>query len=102
MNDRFRSPREGGAPSSADFREGEDDLLLRQVRAALTPMPAVDRRAIAQILTAVADRKRTPWQRFLGRFEGVREWWQFSTPPWLVWAAWLPWRSPSASWPAGT
>lgn len=81
MNDRFRSPREGGAPSSADFREGEDDLLLRQVRAALTPMPAVDRRAIAQILTAVADRKRTPWQRFLGRFEGVREWWQFSTPP---------------------
>jgi hypothetical protein len=81
MNDRFRSPREGGAPSSADFRDGEDDRLLRQVRAALTPMPVVDRRAIAQILTAVADRKRTPWQRFLSRFEGVREWWQFSTPP---------------------
>lgn len=77
MNDRFRS--EGGAPSSADFHE--DDRLLRQVRAALSPMPDVDRRAIAQILTAVADRKRTPWQRFLGRLESAREWWQFSTPP---------------------
>lgn len=80
MNDRLRSTPEGGAPSS-DFRDAEDDRLLRQVRAALTPMPPVDRRAIAQILSAVADRKRTPWQRAASRLEGLREWWQFSTPP---------------------
>lgn len=80
MNDRLRSTPEGGAPSS-DFHDAEDDRLLRQVRAALTPMPPVDRRAIAQILSAVADRKRTPWQRAAGRLEGLREWWQFSTPP---------------------
>ncbi|MBL0938823.1 MAG: isoamylase early set domain-containing protein [Gemmatimonadaceae bacterium] len=59
----------------------ENDRLLRQVRSVLTPMPEVDRRAIAGILNAVAHRKRTPWQRFVSRFDGVREWWQFSVPP---------------------
>lgn len=41
----------------------DDDQLLEQVRAALTPMPDVDRRAIANILTAVSERRQTPWQR---------------------------------------
>jgi hypothetical protein len=59
----------------------DDDLLLRQVRAVLTPMPEVDRRAIASIMAAVAERKRTPWQRFVARWEGALEWWRFSTPP---------------------
>ncbi len=59
----------------------DDDRLLRQVRAVLTPMPEVDRRAIADILNAVAHRKRTPWQRFVARLEPLAEWWQFSVPP---------------------
>lgn len=65
-----------------EFRENEqDDVLLQQVRDVLTPMPTVDRRHIAQILAAAADRKRTPWQRFAGRLDEVLEWWRFSTPP---------------------
>lgn len=72
-----RAPRDarGGAGAGAD-----DELLLRQVRAVLTPMPEVDRRAIAAIMTAVAQRKRTPWQRFVARWEAALEWWRFDTP----------------------
>jgi hypothetical protein len=66
-----RTPRDPGA---------DDELLLRQVRAVLTPMPEVDRRAIAAIMTAVAQRKRTPWQRFVARWEAALEWWRFDTP----------------------
>lgn len=76
MNDR-RTTLPGGLPSDPD-----DEQLLRQVRAVLTPMPPVDRRAIAQILTAVAERERsTPRARFALRLESVLEWWRFSVPP---------------------
>lgn len=75
MNDR-RTTLPGGLPSDPD-----DEQLLRQVRAVLTPMPPVDRRAIAQILTAVAERERTPRARFAMRLESVLEWWRFSVPP---------------------
>ncbi len=47
----------------------DDDVLLQQVRAALTPMPDVDRRAIADILAAVAHRQPTRWER-------MRAWWE--------------------------
>ena len=38
----------------------DDELLLAQVKAVLTPMPEVDRRHIAQILAATTGRARTP------------------------------------------
>ncbi len=47
----------------------DDDVLLQQVRAALAPLPDVDRRAIANILSAVAHRKPTRLQR-------LRVWWE--------------------------
>jgi len=50
----------------------DDDVLLQQVRAALTPMPEVDRRAIARILTAVVHRQPT-------RVERLRAWWDHVT-----------------------
>ena len=65
----------------ADGLRADDDLLLRQVRAVLTPMPAVDRRHIAQILAAANARRRTPLQRLSARLEELLEWWRFSTPP---------------------
>lgn len=55
----------------------DDDQLLRQVRAALTPMPAVDRRAIADILAAVAARKPT-------RIERLRASLAFRVDRWLA------------------
>lgn len=75
MNDR-RTTLPGGLPSDPD-----DEQLLRQVRAVLTPMPPVDRRAIADILTAVAARERTPRARVAVRLASVLEWWRFSVPP---------------------
>lgn len=77
------TPSDGRAPRDARGGVGagaDDELLLRQVRAVLTPMPDVDRRAIAAIMTAVAQRKRTPWQRFVARWEAALEWWRFDTP----------------------
>lgn len=59
----------------------DDELMLAQVKAVLSPMPTVDRRHIAQILAATQERKRTPLQRLFGRLEEVLEWWRLSTPP---------------------
>ena len=53
--------------NSRDSRD--DDLLMQQVRAALTPMPSVDRRAIASILATVAQRSPTPVERLRARCE---------------------------------
>jgi hypothetical protein len=64
-----------------DPRALDDELMLAQVKAVLTPMPPVDRRHIAQILAATQERKRTPLQRLFGRLEEVLEWWRFNTPP---------------------
>lgn len=79
MNDP-RSPLPGGLPPDSD-----DELLLRQVRAVLTPMPTVDRRAIAQILSAVAEKERAPRRTLRARlglqWDAALEWWRFSVPP---------------------
>jgi hypothetical protein len=74
-----QTPSDGRTPRDAGVG-ADDELLLRQVRAVLTPTPEVDRRAIAAIMTAVARRKRTPWQRFVARWEAALEWWRFDTP----------------------
>jgi hypothetical protein len=76
MNDHTR----GSAPNPAPG-PNDDDLLLRQVRAVLTPTPAVDRRAIAQILAATTGRQRTARERLLSRLAMGLEWWRFSSPP---------------------
>jgi hypothetical protein len=59
----------------------DDDLLLRQVRAALTPMPEVDRRAIASILAAVADRKPTRLARMRASIAFTFDRWMAVTSP---------------------
>jgi len=53
--------------SSRDVRD--DDVLMQQVRAALTPMPTVDRRAIASILTTVAQRRTSRVERWRAWFD---------------------------------
>lgn len=59
----------------------DDEIMLAQVKAVLSPLPTVNRQQIAQILAATQHRRRTPWQRFAGRVEQALEWWRFSTPP---------------------
>jgi len=59
----------------------DDDLLLRQVRAALTPMPEVDRRAIASILAAVADRKPSRLERIRDSIAFTFDRWMAVTSP---------------------
>jgi hypothetical protein len=59
----------------------DDELLLAQVKAVLTPMPEVDRRHIAQILAATTGRTRSPQQRFVTRLGDLCDWWRFNTPP---------------------
>lgn len=49
----------------------DDDLLMQQVRAALVPMPSVDRRAIANILATVAQRKPTRIERLQMQWEDL-------------------------------
>jgi hypothetical protein len=66
---------------SRDRESREDDLLLRQVRAALTPMPEVDRRAIASILAAVADRKPTRIERLRASIAFTFDRWMAVTSP---------------------
>lgn len=60
---------------------GEDEALLRQVRAVLEPMPDVDRRAIAQIMAKVAEREQAPRPRVALWWERARAWWQLDVPP---------------------
>lgn len=74
MND---TPRSAGSSTPGN----DDDRLLRQVRAALAPLPSVDRRAIADIMTQVAARERAPRSPLARGWESVREWWQLSVPP---------------------
>ncbi|GAB1343314.1 isoamylase early set domain-containing protein [Gemmatimonas sp.] len=71
-----RAPHTGHTESLPD-----DELLLAQVKAVLSPLPTVNRQQIAQILAATQHRRRTPWQRVSGRLEQALEWWRFSTPP---------------------
>jgi hypothetical protein len=71
------TPRSAGSRSPGN----DDDRLLRQVRAALAPLPSVDRRAIADIMTQVAARERAPRSRLARWWGSVREWWQLGVPP---------------------
>ncbi len=57
----------------------DDDLLMQQVRAALAPMPSVDRRAIASILATVAQRKPTRIERLQARWEDLLAHFNIST-----------------------
>ncbi|MFN9201966.1 MAG: isoamylase early set domain-containing protein [Gemmatimonas sp.] len=77
------TPSDARPPRDSMPREvsADHDLLLRQVRAVLTPMPEVNRRAVASIMAAVAERRGTPWQRVVARWEYAVEWWRFSTSP---------------------
>ncbi len=59
----------------------DDELMLAQVKSVLTPMPAIDRRHIAQILAATRNRQRTPGQRLVARFGDALDWWRFHMPP---------------------
>ena len=59
----------------------DDDLLLRQVRAALTPMPDVDRRAIASILAAVAARRPSRIERLRASIAFTFDRWLAVTSP---------------------
>ncbi len=59
----------------------DDDVFLRQVRAALAPMPTVGRRAIADILTAVAQRKPTRTQRLRMHLDALLDQLRMSTSP---------------------
>lgn len=80
MSDRRRDPR-GPLPGHSPDPSLDDEVMLAQVKAVLSPLPAVDRRHIAQILAATQDRRRTPWQRVVGRVAEALEWWRFSAPP---------------------
>ncbi len=60
---------------------GDDEMLLRQVRAALTPMPDVDRRAIADILAAVATRRPTRLARLRASMAFTFDRWMAVTSP---------------------
>jgi len=71
-------------PDDRTSRAGDatdDDLLLQQVRAALTPMPTVDRQKIADILAAVAERRQTPMQRVWMRIGYTVDQFRYSTSP---------------------
>jgi hypothetical protein len=59
----------------------DDELLLSRVRAVLSPMPAVDRRHVAQVLAAVHNRRRTPWQRLTAPWDTRRGPWHLATSP---------------------
>lgn len=71
-----RAPHNGHTESLPD-----DEIMLAQVKAVLSPLPTVNRQQIAQILAATQHRRRTPWQRVSGRLEQALEWWRFSMPP---------------------
>lgn len=81
-NREFRSgDRPSHPPRSGDDLGLDDDVLLQQVRASLSPMPSVDRRAIADILAAVAERKQTPFQRLRTRAAYALDQFRYATSP---------------------
>ncbi len=59
----------------------DDALLLRQVREVLTPMPAVNRRAIADILAAVAVRQPSRAERIAERVRFAIDRFYMATSP---------------------
>ena len=81
MSEPSRTPHHEGPNSPSRDPQPDDERLLAQVKAVLSPMPVVERRHIAQILAATHDRRRTPWQRLAGRLRDALEWWRFTAPP---------------------
>lgn len=73
MNSNDANDRENRANQRDSFETKrdmrDDDLLMQQVRAALAPMPSVNRRAIANILATVAQRKPTRIERLQMQWE---------------------------------
>ena len=59
----------------------DNDVLLHQVRAALTPMPPIDRRAIASILSAVAERRPSVLLRMRARLAFAVDQLRYATAP---------------------
>lgn len=62
-------------------RDIDDERLLQQVREVLTPMPSVDRQAIANILSAVAQRKTSRMGRLRGAIAFTVDQWWYATAP---------------------
>jgi len=75
-NDTPSSPSNGSLDSLMD-----DERLLQQIRDALTPMPAVNQRAIANILSAVADRRVTRPERWRARIAFAIDQFRYATSP---------------------
>jgi hypothetical protein len=67
--------------ATPDGDEERDDLLLSQVRDVLTPMPVVNRQAIANILTAVAARRPSRWARLRNVVTFTADQWWYATSP---------------------
>ena len=59
----------------------DNEVLLQQVRAALTPMPPIDRRAIANILSAVAAPRPSVLLRMRARLAFAVEQFRYATAP---------------------
>ena len=66
-------------PRSRDLTD--DEIFVQQVRAVLTPMPTVNRQAIASILSAVAARKPSRAARVRARIAFAIEQWWYATSP---------------------
>ena len=82
MNSRDDIPRDRASRTNGTPEGGaDDDLLLQQVRAALSPMPTVDRQKIADILAAVAERRQTPLQRLRTRVLYALDQFRYATSP---------------------
>lgn len=79
MNSDTESTVPPGLPRAGDHQATEDDLLLQRVRAALTPMPAVNQRAIAAILAAAAERRPTRIARWRRRLVTLIEQFRYAT-----------------------
>lgn len=65
----------------SDRMDRDDERLVQQVRDALTPMPSVDRQAIANILSAVAQRKTSRMDRLRGAIAFTVDQWWYATAP---------------------
>ena len=81
MNDRRSHHEQDERHDPREALPLDDELMLAQVKAVLTPMPQVDRRHIAQILAATRNRQRTSVQRVVARLGDALDWWRFHTPP---------------------
>lgn len=80
MSDRDEHVRRPTGDHPSDHAS-DNDVLLQQVRAVLTPMPPIDRRAIASILSAVAERRPSVLQRMRARLAFAVDQFRYATAP---------------------